>query len=549
MKKLCVIVAVFMSLLVAAKQSKPLPDILTAGLSHIDTLMQNRPDSALMMLMSADSVYLNNDYYQLLLAEALYKTGNRQINRYKNETVKYFDSLAAQYPDTDDVTVLSARSHYMNGVGYYENDSVVEACNEYLNTLDIMESHFDENELVGYKARFMSLTHGRLGELFSDQFMMQPAIESYKKALFYCQIEPTSPIGISNLLFQIGKHYDMMNETDSASYYYNKALVSLNNKESLVYRDIVALLALLNYHNGSETEISIDSLKTMAFLADDYDEVLTRYFTIGGIMFEEQVYDSAQFYLNIVFDKTTKALTKLQSAEFLYKINKALGDEVETAKFAQYLALNKSNVADNKSQVSLINNLYNDYQHKKHDKKQSKVQEGYMTITIIIIMTFLLILVIIKKRNKKNIEAHKKALTKAEENLTDIKMKVETQNFTHEPICQKILSIVKEQQFKSKNNYIIYKDYALNNGHMIEIREVANLHYNNFTIRLKEKYPQLTNDDIDYCCLYLLGLKEADVSALMQKDYSSVCYRSRKIKSIIKSKNKLADILYNLALA
>ena len=28
-----------------------------------------------------------------------------------------------------------------------------------------------------------------------------------------------------------------------------------------------------------------------------------------------------------------------------------------------------------------------------------------------------------------------------------------------------------------------------------------------------ENYPELTDDDINYCCLYLLGLKDADVSA------------------------------------
>ena len=64
----------------------------------------------------------------------------------------------------------------MNGAGYNEHDSLVSACNEFLHTLRIIESRFAENELVGKKAQFMALTHNRLMELFSHQFMQEPAI-------------------------------------------------------------------------------------------------------------------------------------------------------------------------------------------------------------------------------------------------------------------------------------------------------------------------------------------------------------------------------------
>ena len=36
--------------------------------------------------------------------------------------------------------------------GYYELDSIVEACEEYILALEIMEEHFDEKELVGEKS-------------------------------------------------------------------------------------------------------------------------------------------------------------------------------------------------------------------------------------------------------------------------------------------------------------------------------------------------------------------------------------------------------------
>ena len=62
------------------------------NLLYIDSLMQRSPDSALIMLTSFRptegsgeiSNKFNNNYQSLLLSEALYKTDNAQLNRYRN---------------------------------------------------------------------------------------------------------------------------------------------------------------------------------------------------------------------------------------------------------------------------------------------------------------------------------------------------------------------------------------------------------------------------------------------------------------------------------
>ena len=152
----------------------------------------------------ADSLdVFDGHYFQLLVAELLYKNDYQQSNRRDlRQAVAYFDSLVRKTPD---LVFLTARAHYINGVGYYERDSVVEACTEYLKALETMEERFEEKELVGHKARFMSYTYNRLGDLFSKQFMMEPSIACCKKSLAYCKIEPTSAYAVSNILFRIGK--------------------------------------------------------------------------------------------------------------------------------------------------------------------------------------------------------------------------------------------------------------------------------------------------------------------------------------------------------
>ena len=142
----------------------------------IDSLMWQQPDSALKVMLEfagseeVDSLNeFEGHYCQVLVAELLFKNDYAQSNRTDVlKAVGYFDSIVdlhgadargaslrpvpcrdASNASDKTIAFLDARAHYIKGVGYYERDSLVEACTEYLNTLRIMGSRFSENELVG----------------------------------------------------------------------------------------------------------------------------------------------------------------------------------------------------------------------------------------------------------------------------------------------------------------------------------------------------------------------------------------------------------------
>ena len=115
-------------------------------LTAIDSLMWQKPDSALVQLLaylddsccSADS---DRHFAHVLLAELFYKNYYPQENHEELlQAVGYFDSVTATsgWASTRGVSLrdifISARAHYINGVGYYENDSAVQACTEYIHT-------------------------------------------------------------------------------------------------------------------------------------------------------------------------------------------------------------------------------------------------------------------------------------------------------------------------------------------------------------------------------------------------------------------------------
>ena len=120
-------------------------------------------------------------------------------------------------------------------------------------------------------------------------------------------------------------------------------------------------------------------------------------------------------------------------------------------------------------------------------------------------------------------------------------------SFDEEPICRLIMDRVNEGQFKSKIDYIIYKDSALDKQQLLDLRLAVDRHFGQFTVRLNKAYPELTNGDLDYCCLYLLGLTDADIAALMQRTYNTVFERNGKMRKIFGSETPLPITLMGMA--
>ena len=567
-------------------------------LENIDSLMWRQPDSAFAMLQefassaAADSLdEFNGHYCQVLISELLYKNDYVQSNRKDLlKAVDYFDSI--------DDGFLAARAHYINGVGYAEKDSVVEACGEYLFALRTMESHYRENELVGTKARFMVYTYNRLVDLFSSQYMQEPAIVCGKKALVFNNIEPVSPFNRSNLLYYIGRQYDKLSLYDSAAYYFDEALKQLPDTNNLVFRDLISAKALLFYNMGKGLEPSVNGLRRVAVQTTDEKEKLNRYLTIGCIYSEEVQFDSALVYLTPVFEDMEDAARQRIAARYLYEIFQNQGDTVKAAQFSMYITGNTTSEGESNKQVSQLNELFQQHLQWEQDRAdaerqgKARVQRNRMIVAtgILAVLAALTAWLLHRRKMKEQreeanqqievereahrlesqkLEAEREAhrlekasmsgrLKKSNQEVRELKDQIKRQeevnakpqqaeSFADEPICRLILERVHEGQFKAQMDCNLYKDAALSKEQVMALRDASDRHFSLFTVRLAKAYPNLTKNDLDYCCLYLLGLSDADISALMQRAYTTVNDRGRKMKSIFGTEEPLSTTLRSFA--
>ena len=545
MKKIYLILHFLALLLIASCTHSPIaeqPIPLAPDLLHIDSLMQSSPDSALQTLLSCHSEYevrgtssdINAHYQTLLTSEALHKTDNVQSNRTELQAaMHYFDSLALRYPNNDDITMLSARSHYMNGVGYYEGENVVEACTEYLRTLDIMESHFDVEKLTDYKAKFMGLTYTRLGEMFFNYGGAKPALDSYKNAL--ACFSRLSNYSFANTYRRIGCSYLLDNNNDTALYYYRKALCLAKKENKLsTYGASLSEISSIYYESGY-TDSAYLTIREALTLPMNENQRLTRYHTLGTFFAKDCIYDSAIIYL----EKSAKSdsyATRTVASELLMKCYQALGD---TVKMHYYKNLYGEDLDEYRNVLVTEDNLVSVYDSYKqnHLQKAHSQQIKKQIINSIVFSVFIItviVTIVILFRNK-IIELKKKSLNdikRKDKDLADMKRKIEANTFIDEPICETILKTVSHKHFKSKVKFEEYKEYALSKNQLLALRDAADRHYDNFTQKLRNNHPELSRDDVDCCCLYLLGLKDAEISALIQKDYTAINRRRHKLEDI-----------------
>ena len=381
-----------------------------SALAAVDTLLWTQPDSALTRLLQCYDKVDDRHYANLLLSELLYKNYYEQTNRTKLlQAVAYYDSVSSPF--------LAARAHYINGVGYYERDSVVSDCKEYLKALENMEEHFAETELVGKKAQFMAMTYTRLTDIFSDQYLHEQAIYFGKQSLGYYYRYDVEPWHIAWMLDEIGSHYTMIEQWDSAEYYYDKAIEILPDTNNLTFRDVISAQSLLCYYQTKQQKAIISRLKQMLTLSESEHECLSRCMLIGEIYYQEGVWDSAFYYLNQVFNATEQVDSKILTAQYLQNICLKTGDSLLINNYILYLS-RQTDVGDAKaslhSQLTDLCLVFSQGRNEAFHRQQNKRLLKFWAAVVVFLFSAVAIttsfFIKFKKRDRKQKETMKKQM-------------------------------------------------------------------------------------------------------------------------------------------
>ena len=620
---------------VETRRATSLQTTASPELAAIDSLMWQQPDSALARLlpyfdtccrdamlaspntpdddsMETHTMRLYSRHYaHLLLAELLYKNDCAQTNRKELlQAVAYFDSLvdtrgvslqpnrrrrdarrASAQNTTATIAFLDARAHYINGVGYYENDSVVDACKEYLKALEIMEAGFKEKELVGHKAQFMALTCTRLTVLFSNLYLQEQAIYFAQLSLSYYDIYNATPWHIAWMLTEIGSNYEIKEQLDSADYYYKNAAIVLNDTSSILYRDISSRQAVLSYKKEGLQKNTFTQLQHILGHANSETEYVARCLSIGGVLFNEKQWDSAWFYLNKVYNNTKSIASKKQAAEWLVEICKMQGRDAEVLEYASFL-IPFANQEENQSEIkSQLTELYNAFrqailsrQHQQEVRKNTRIGLVVVGGLIAGLMAYIFLnhhnrrqkqLLAkqieeeklshdmkqkalsgrLKQSNQKLQETLKRFEEQEEEHKTaENKTSYETfderyEAFRQSWICLEILDQVKNlhddirNTLKTNADVTEYKAFAMTLSQTAQLTKTVGMYFPNLYTALKARYTALDRKEWLHCCLYLLQLDKMSICVLLQEPYYTCRRCVMKLEKVFDCRQGLSSFL------
>lgn len=452
-------------------------------------------------------------------------------------------------------------------MGYYEQGEMVPACQEYMKALEIMEDQFEEKDLIGHKARFVALTYTRLSSLFSDTYLHEQAIYFAQLSLVSNQKLDVPKWHIARMLCEIGVQYHLLEQLDSADYYYKSAAKVLNDTNSLLHRDISTQQTCLLYKRRGITENTLTKLHYLINQANSETECLLRFLTIGGVFYKEKQLDSAWYYLNKVYNNTKSIASKKQAAEWLVEICKIQGRNAETLEYANFL-VPFANQEENQSEVkSQLTELYNLFRQASLSRQHQQMVKKHMTIGLLIIVGLivgLLAYVILYHKNRKrkqflekqireeqfSHDMKQKALSgrlkQSNQKLQETLKRIEDQEAEHKTaeddfsygtfderyetfrqsqICLGILNVANNlhdnirKTLKTNTDVTEYKAFALSMSQTAQLTKNVELFFPNLYTTLKAKYASLDRKEWLHCCLYLLQLDKMSICVLLQEPY------------------------------
>lgn len=386
-------------------------------------------------------------------------------------------------------------------------------------------------------------------------------------------------LSTARVLKHIGNNYLLLNNADSALYYYNKSLKTSENINNKI--DIDKCIAQIMYFSKGEKDSAYVLLQNNLNKIDNENVKYSYHYTIGDMFYVDKKYDSALYYLKESIDDSI-IIQNIAFTTTLSAIYDSLGNYEKRAYYnniSSKLLISSTNKGIDKSKLQV---LYNDYNERNQKKANAIAKKRTIYLCNLIIIVVLSVFITIRYKYKKHSnklseeirikDKHikqnefKNALIEGKIKSTNVKLKqkdeqiksqqlkiyelqskLENKNdnlkeYFQSEICVKILNEINEL---SKSNRMTSELKPLSQEEFAILLQSANLHIGEFIKYLSEKYPSFKKEDLYYLCLMILNLNDKQIAALFGLSYDAIRKRKNKIIAMFEVNSK-EDLYKNI---
>lgn len=501
--------------------------------------MDARPDSALALLETLTDSMVNASqetqmYYRLLTIKAKDKL------YMPHTTDSVILSIVDYYQEKGDKERLFESYYYLGGT-YRDLNDISRALKAYHQAVEVGED--TEQTLL------QGMTYGQMGILFAYQELYDESRSMMRKAL-YCYRELGDSVKCANSLRNLARTYDGKNENDSALYYYKEAYrMAQKLRKDKLADGIAGEMGCFYYDEGQMGLAKQTLLKVLPAERKAANVLLC----LGSIYKDEGQVDSARYYWGEVL-KYGNIHKQCYANLCLAELEQTQGNEVLSLAYdKQYRILHDSINAITRTDAVEKLHLSYSFQHeeqKNHQldlKNESYLRGIYLLLFILLFIISLGVIAIQRIRIKKQKaieqekrlrliqeEQYKHSLAYMRENerkLEEVERQLVEAAKQNDTLRQELLLSQRkvletsghqsaallsnrellEDAFRRSDVYAFFhqaeqEELKVQEEDWDALRTAIDIAYPQFTGRLYELYPKLSQRELHLCYLIKLSL-------------------------------------------
>ena len=378
-------------------------DGYTPELRALDSLMNEKPDSALRLLDSLGSETASWSKSQrmrhsLLTMKAQNKAGVIfSSDSLAKELVNYFDGHGS--------TNEQMQAHYLLGRAYSDMGEAPQAINSFLDAIETADT-----TAVDFDFYTLSCVYSQMADLYHQLLLLTNEIETRRKASHYA-FRANQPLwGIYDQDVSAGA-YILMNKKDSAEIILKSALDQYRkygySQQALRSSRVLMHIYTESPQRLAEAKALMDQFEAESELFDEHHELppsQRQYYYYKGRYYEGiNKLDSAEYYYRKISRSNMKAAQKDPMYRGLLSVFQKRHQADSIAKYAQlYCEVNDSSIAKKDQELtaqmaSLYN--YNRYRKEALEKENAALEaQNRLLYLCIFVALGLLVLVYIGKK-------------------------------------------------------------------------------------------------------------------------------------------------------
>ena len=510
-----------------------------ALLDSAETVMTTAPDTALALLDSIDSDRLSradNARYALLRSQALDKN-------YIDVTNDSLINIAVEY-------YHNSQNYRYKGMAYFYMGRICYNKGEYDSAVECYVLA-EEALLLTNEHNIIALTYAHMASVYEEQLRLEEAIETYRKAFPYLEL-CNNHLNTAYNHLQISRLLMINQPADSVLLEIDKAQAigqEMENEE---------LLFIVENYRASFYDYIKEYDKAKHILSNAFEQYPAHipnaddYFLLSRIYFNSGQLDSALFCLDNYYAPLCQTFSDKETlAIFRSNIYKAKQDYAQAYNYLleYHRSTNKSGLF---KQNNSIKELEQKYRTQIFKQKSQSLKTRNILLSIVAILATIITLLFVYlyyRQRQLRITQYWQLHELAREGISDIQCKydeIKAQLETQEARMQlsdnalkcriDTLKILLEMSnmyetntklfYEKCRNYINICD--LNEESFVrDIRDIASLYKYNFVQTLQDRFPLLSNEEINLCCFIMMGFDISHIRVLFNHSNIQSTYTKR----------------------